>query len=227
MMIGIVGKKLGMTRIFTEQGVSVPVTVVEVPSNRVVRLFKVKSDGYNAVQVAWGQRKPQKALKAQLGQYAKAKVECAEGLIEYRLDSEAQDFQVGAEINVTHFSVGQKVDVQGKTLGKGFAGVIKRHHFSHQRMTHGNSRAHRAPGSIGQCQFPGKVFKGKKMAGHLGDCTRTVQNLEVVAVDVERRLVLIKGAVPASKGSRVVVRPAIKFRNQLQAQSSINSQEEN
>ncbi len=214
MTIGIVGRKRGMTRVFTEEGHSVPVTVVEASPNHVAALISPENGGYHAVQVAWGSKKPAAVSKPVAGNYAKANLEAAEGMLEYRInEDEAEQFPAGHEINVDMFEAGQKVDVTGTTIGKGFAGAIKRHHFSGQRNTHGNSLSHRAPGSIGQCQTPGRVFKGKKMAGHLGNAQRTTQNLEVVRVDSERNLLLIKGAVPAAKGGKVVVKPSVKQRN--------------
>ena len=211
MTIGIVGRKRGMTRVFTEDGRSVPVTVVEAAPNHVAGLITPETKGYSALQVAWGAKKPTALSKAEAGNYAKANLETGEGLLEYRVSAdELEQFPAGSEIKVDMFEAGQKVDVTGTTKGKGFAGAIKRHHFSGQRSTHGNSLSHRAPGSIGQCQTPGRVFKGKKMAGHLGDAQRTTQNLEVVSVDSERNLLLIKGALPAPTGGKVIVKPAVK-----------------
>ena len=211
MAIGIVGRKRGMTRVFTDQGDSVPVTVIEASPNRVTRLMDPETDGYRAVQVAWGGKRRNLINRPSAGNLAKAEVETAEGLLEFRLgDGDSIELAPGAEIKVDIFQDGQKVDVSGTTIGKGFAGAIKRHHFRSQRTTHGNSRAHRAPGSIGQCQTPGRVFKGKRMAGQLGDARRTTHNLEVVRVDAERNLLLIKGAVPGAKGGRVVIMPAVK-----------------
>jgi large subunit ribosomal protein L3 len=211
MAIGLVGKKCGMTRIFTEDGVSIPVTVVEVQPNRVTQVKSVDSDGYNAVQVTTGSRKASRVNKASAGHYVKSGVEAGRGLWEFRLDSsEDAEYKMGSELTVSLFAAGQKVDVTGRTIGKGFAGVIKRWGFSMQDATHGNSVSHRAPGSIGQCQTPGRVFKGKKMAGHMGNKQRTVQTLEIVRVDEERGLLLIKGSVPGAKGGDVVVRPAVK-----------------
>ncbi len=214
MTIGIVGRKRGMTRIFTEEGRSVPVTVVEASVNKVTRLINPKADGYRAVQVAWGSKRRNLINKPLSGVLSKADMESAAGIVEFRLnDGEGDELTSGAEIKVDIFAVGQKVDVTGSSIGKGYAGVIKRHHFSGQRNSHGNSLAHRAPGSIGQCQTPGRVFKGKKMAGHMGNAKRTVQNLEIVRVDAERSLLLIKGAVPGSKGGKVIVKPAVKARD--------------
>lgn len=202
-----------MTRIFTDQGESVPVTVIEVSPNRVTRLMDPETDGYRAVQIAWGEKRRGLINKTMAGNLAKSEIESAEGLLEFRLgDNDETELSPGAEIKVDIFSDGQKVDVSGTTIGKGFAGAIKRHHFSSQRNSHGNSRAHRAPGSIGQCQTPGRVLKGKRMAGHLGNTRTTTQNLEVVRVDAERNLLLIKGAVPGARGGRVVIMPAVKTR---------------
>ena len=203
MTMGIVGRKCGMTRIFTEEGVSIPVTVIEAQPNRISQLKTVESDGYRALQVTAGKRKPSHVPKPQAGHFANAKVEAGDLVTEFRLDdSDDSEFEIGSEINVESFAEGQKVDVIGTSIGKGFAGVVKRHHFHMQDATHGNSLSHRAPGSIGQNQTPGRVFKGKKMAGHLGNVRRTMQNLVVVRVDAERNLLLIKGAVPGHAGGR-------------------------
>jgi large subunit ribosomal protein L3 len=213
MTIGIVGRKAGMTRIFTDEGVSVPVTVIVAEPNRVTQVRSDDSDGYRALQVTTGSRKASRVNKAQAGHYAKAGVEAGRGLWEFRLaDGEGDDIEVGSEIKVGIFEQGQVVDVSGKSIGKGFAGGVKRHNFHTQDATHGNSLAHRAPGSIGQCQTPGRVFKGKKMAGHMGNEKCTVQNLEIVRIDEDRNLLLIKGAVPGAKGGDVVVSPAVKAR---------------
>lgn len=213
MAIGIVGRKCGMTRVFTEDGVSVPVTVVEAAPNRITQLKSLETDGYRAVQVTAGTRRPSRVTRPAAGHFAKAGVEAGRGLWEFRLkDGEGEDLQVGGEIKVDVFQPGQKVDVTGTTKGKGFAGTIKRHKFSGQDASHGNSLSHRVPGSIGQRQTPGRVFKGKRMAGHMGDVRRTVQNLEIVRVDVERNLILIRGAVPGAPGGDVLVRPSIKAR---------------
>ncbi len=213
MTIGIIGRKRGMTRVFTEEGASVPVTVVEATPNHITNLITTETKGYNAVQVSWGSKKSSSLTKSEAGNYAKANLETGEGLLEHRVtNEELEQFAAGSEIKVDMFEAGQKVDVTGTTNGKGFAGAIKRHNFSHQRNSHGNSISHRAPGSIGQCQTPGRVFKGKKMAGHLGNVQRTTQNLEVVRVDTERNLLLIKGSVPAVKGGRVVIKPSVKAR---------------
>ena len=211
MSLGLVGRKVGMTRIFTEDGVSVPVTVFDVSNNRVAQIKTPESDGYTAVQVAFGKRRASRVNKSMAGHLAKAGVEAGNVLKEFSVSPEdLGGLKAGDQISVSIFSVGQKVDVTGKTIGKGFAGGIKRHHFSSQRASHGNSVSHQAPGSIGMNQDPGRVFPGKRMAGHLGDVKRTQQNLEVVRIDVERQLLLVKGAVPGSKGSDLVVRPAIK-----------------
>jgi len=211
MAIGLVGKKAGMTRIFTEEGVSVPVTVVEVDPNRVTQMRSEEVDGYRAMQVTMGARRASRVNKAMAGHFAKAGTEAGVGLWEFRLaDGEGQDIEVGKRIGVDIFEVGQKVDVAGTTIGKGFAGGVKRHNFRTQDATHGNSLSHRAPGSIGQCQTPGRVFKGKRMAGHMGNVRRTVQNLEIVRVDAERNLLLIRGAIPGARGGNVIVTPAVK-----------------
>jgi large subunit ribosomal protein L3 len=202
-----------MTRVFTDAGESIPVTVVEALPNRITQVKSDDTDGYRSVQVTTGSRKPSRVTKPQQGHYAKAGVEAGRGLWEFRLESdEGADLEAGGEITVDVFSDGQAVDVIGTSIGKGYAGVIKRHNFSMQDATHGNSLAHRAPGSIGQNQTPGRVFKGKKMSGHMGNVRRTSVNLSVVRVDAERNLLLIRGAVPGSKGSDVIVRPAVKAR---------------
>jgi large subunit ribosomal protein L3 len=212
MTIGLIGRKRGMTRVFTEQGDSVPVTVVEVSPNRITQVKTVEADGYRALQVTLGNKRTSLLNKPQVGHFSKADVEAGEGLWELRLnDDEGADLEAGAELKVEQFETGQKVDVTGISKGKGFAGAVKRHNFSMQDATHGNSLAHRAPGSIGQCQTPGRVFKGKKMAGHMGDERVTTQNLEVVQIDTERNLLLIKGAVPGANGGQVTVRPAVKM----------------
>lgn len=213
MAIGLVGRKAGMTRVFTEDGVSIPVTLIEVEPNRVTQVKTEQSDGYRALQVTVGSRRPSRVTKPMVGHFAKAGVAPGRGLWEFRLNGdEGAEIAVGAELKVDLFQTGQKVDVTGTTIGKGFAGAIKRHHFRSQRATHGNSLSHRAPGSIGQNQSPGRVFKGKKMSGHLGAAQRCVQNLEVIRVDVERNLLAIKGAVPGAKGGDVLIRPAVKVR---------------
>ena len=212
MTIGLIGRKRGMTRVFTEQGDSVPVTVIEVSPNRVTQVKTVEADGYSALQVTMGTKRNSLVSKPEAGHFSKAEVEAGEGLWEIRLDSdEGADLETGAELKVDQFEAGQMVDVTGTSKGKGFAGGVKRHNFSMQDATHGNSLAHRAPGSIGQCQTPGRVFKGKQMAGHMGHERVTTQNLEVIQVDTERNLLLIKGAVPGAKNGRVAIRPAVKL----------------
>ena len=211
MTIGLVGRKLGMTRVFTEDGVSIPVTVIEVEANRVTQVKSLESDGYVAIQITTGSKKANRLNKAEAGHFAKAGVDAGRGLWEFRLnESEAADVAVGAELNVGVFTDVKKVDVTGTSKGKGFAGTVKRWNFRTQDMTHGNSRSHRVPGSIGQNQTPGRVFKGKKMAGHLGNERVTVQCLDVVRVDVERNLLLVKGAVPGATNGDLIVKPAVK-----------------
>ena len=212
MTIGLIGRKRGMTRVYTEQGESIPVTVIEVSPNRVTQVKTVENDGYSALQVTLGTKRTRLVNKPEAGHFSNAEVEAGEGLWELRLDGdEGTDLETGAELNVEQFETGQIVDVTGTSKGKGFAGAVKRHNFSMQDATHGNSLSHRAPGSIGQCQTPGRVFKGKKMAGHMGDERVTTQNLEVVRIDAERNLLLIKGAVPGANGGQVSVRPAVKM----------------
>lgn len=211
MTIGIVGRKVGMTRVFTEEGASVTVTVIEVDPNRVTQIKNVDTDGYRAVQVTTGSRKANRVNKPSAGHFAKAGVEAGRGLWEFTLaDGEGEDLQTGSEIKVDIFDAGQKVDVRGTSIGKGFQGGIKRHNFSMQDATHGNSLSHRSNGSIGQNQTPGRVFKGKKMSGQMGNVKVTAQNLEVVRVDAERNLLLVKGNVPGAKGGDLVVHPAVK-----------------
>ncbi len=211
MSLGLVGRKVGMTRIFTDDGVSVPVTVLDVSNNRVAQIKTPENDGYAAIQVAFGKRRPSRVNKSLAGHLAKAGVEAGNLLKEFPVSAEdLAALKPGDHISVSIFAVGQKVDVTGQTIGKGFTGSIKRHHFKSQRATHGNSVSHNAPGSIGMNQDPGRVFPGKRMAGHLGDVKRTQQNLEVIRVDVERQLLLVKGAVPGSKGSDLIVHPAVK-----------------
>ena len=211
MSLGLVGRKVGMTRIFTDDGLSVPVTVLDVSNNRVAQIKTPESDGYTAIQVAFGKRRASRVNKSLAGHLAKAGVEAGVLLKEFPVCSEdLANLKPGDQISVSIFAVGQKVDVTGRTIGKGFAGGIKRHHFSSQRATHGNSVSHNAPGSIGMNQDPGRVFPGKRMAGHLGDVNRTQQNLEIIRVDVERQLLLVKGAVPGCKGSDLIVHPAVK-----------------
>lgn len=211
MAIGLVGRKCGMTRIYTEDGSAIPVSVVHVDPNRVVQVKTVETDGYRAIQVTSGSKKRSRLSKPMAGHYAKASVEAGRGLWEFRLDDGDQaDYSVGSELGVDQFEEGQYVDVRGFTIGKGFAGVIKRYNFRTQDATHGNSLSHRAPGSIGQNQTPGRVFKGKKMAGHMGAEFMTVQSLKVASVDKERSLLMIRGAIPGPKGGDVVVKPAVK-----------------
>ncbi len=214
MTMGLVGRKCGMTRVFTEDGESIPVTVIEAQPNRITQVKTVETDGYRALQVTAGAKKPSRVSKPLAGHFAKAKVEAGDLITEFRLDdADGDEFDAGGELKVELFAEGQKVDVIGTSIGKGFAGGVKRHNFSMQDATHGNSLAHRAPGSIGQNQTPGRVFKGKKMAGHMGNVRRTAQNLVVVRVDADRNLLLIKGAVPGHAGGKVIVRPAVKARN--------------
>ena len=214
MTIGVVGRKVGMTRVFTDEGASLPVTVIEVEPNRVAQLKTVETDGYRAVQVTTGSRKASRVTKPAAGHYAKAGVEAGRGLWEFRLnDGEGEELEAAGEIKVDIFEAGQKVDVSGISIGKGFAGGVKRHNFRTQDATHGNSLSHRAAGSIGQCQTPGRVFKGKKMAGHMGAARVTTQNIEVVRVDAGRNLLLVKGSVPGSRGGDVVITPAMKLKN--------------
>lgn len=208
MSLGLVGRKVGMTRVFDEQGASVPVTVLEIAANRVTQVKTKDTDGYEAVQVAYGSKKANRVNKAEAGHFAKAGVEAGAGLIEFAI--EAGELKAGDVIEVSMFEAGQLVDITGTSKGKGFAGTIKRHNFDSQRTSHGNSRSHRVPGSIGQAQDPGRVFKGKRMAGQYGNTKSTVQNLVVVRVDAERNLLLVKGAVPGSINSDVVVRPSVK-----------------
>lgn len=211
MALGLVGRKVGMTRVFKEDGVSVPVTVIEVLPNKVTQHKSTEVDGYDALQVTTGSKRSSHVAKSEAGHYAKARVEPGEGLWEFRLaESEVSSYSDCSELTLDLFNEVSKVDVTGVSKGKGFAGGIKRHNFSSQRMTHGNSLSHRAPGSIGQNQTPGRVFKGKKMAGHLGNARRSIQNLDVVRIDKDRNLLLVKGAVPGAKGGRVIIRPAVK-----------------
>jgi large subunit ribosomal protein L3 len=211
MTIGIVGRKAGMTRIFTDEGVAVPVTVIAVEPNRVTQVKTVETDGYRALQVTTGTRRASRVTRPMAGHYAKAATEAGRDLWEFRLeDGEGDGIGVGSELKVDLFQAGQNVDVTGTVIGKGFAGTVKRHHFAMQDATHGNSLSHRAPGSIGQNQTPGRVVKGKKMSGHMGNVRRSIQNLEVVRVDTERNLLLLKGAVPGAQGGDVIIRPAVK-----------------
>jgi large subunit ribosomal protein L3 len=211
MAIGLVGKKSGMTRIFNEDGVSVPVTVIEAEPNRITQVKSIESDGYVAVQVTTGERRQSRVSKPMAGHFSKAKAGTGRGLWEFR-SAEAEELGVGGELTVEQFAAGQTVDVQGTSKGKGFAGTIKRWNFAGQDNTHGNSISHRAPGSIGQCQTPGRVFKGKKMSGHMGASRVTTQNLEIIKVDSERNLIMVRGAVPGATGADVFIRPAIKAR---------------
>jgi len=215
MTIGLVGRKCGMTRVFTEDGISIPVTVIEVLPNRITQIKTVDNDGYRAIQITTGTRKRSRVTRPMAGHYAKAGVEPGRGLWEFRVeDDKADSLTVGSELRVDLFTVDQLIDVIGVTKGKGFAGTIKRHHFAGQDATHGNSLSHRVPGSIGQRQSPGKVFKGKKMSGHLGDKQRTVQLQKIVRLDLDRNLILIRGAVPGAPGSDVIIRPAVKAKVQ-------------
>jgi len=214
MSIGLIGRKYGMTRIFCEDGTSVPVTVLQIDSNRVTQVKSLEIDGYRAIQVAAGEKKASKVNKAMTGHYAAANVTAGRGLWEFRLEEgEGSEFSLGSELPLSIFSEGQVIDAQGTSIGKGFAGGIKRHHFSMQDATHGNSVSHRVLGSIGMNQTPGRVFKGKKMAGHLGAAKTTIQNLTIHSIDAERNLILVKGAVPGAKGGDVVITPASKMRN--------------
>lgn len=211
MSLGLVGRKVGMTRVFAEDGASIPVTVLDMSANRVTQIKTPETDGYSAVQITFGAKKANRVNKAEAGHFAKAGIEAGEGLVEFRVDAEKlAGLKAGDALSVEIFAAGQLVDVSGTSIGKGFAGAIKRHNFSSNRATHGNSRSHNVPGSIGQAQDPGRVLPGKRMPGHLGDRKATVQNLEVVRVDAERQLLLVKGAVPGCKGNDIVVRPAVK-----------------
>lgn len=214
MSIGLVGRKSGMTRIFSDDGVSTPVTVIEILPARVTEVKTVESCGYDAIQITTGDKKSSRVSKPEAGVFSKANVAAGRGLWEFRLDSaeEAVDIVAGSEMSLDVFEAGQKVDVRGVSKGKGFAGVIKRWNFQMQDATHGNSLSHRAPGSIGQCQTPGRVWKGKKMAGHMGAVNRTVQNLEVVRVDLDKGLLMVKGAVPGAPGGDLVVKQAVKVK---------------
>ncbi len=209
MTIGLVGKKAGMTRVFSEDGQAIPVTVIEVPSQLVTQIKTQETDGYQAIQVTYGEKKASRVSKPAAGHFAKAGVQAGRGLLEFRTEEE---FTVGTELTVSRFEDGQKVDVTGTSKGKGFQGGVKRWNFQMQDATHGNSLSHRAPGSIGQCQTPGRVWKGKKMAGHMGSEQVTTQNLEIIRVDVERGLLLVKGAVPGATGGDLIVKPAVKVK---------------
>ena len=211
MSIGLIGKKQGMTRVFTPEGDSFAVSVVSVLPNTITQIKSVESEGYSSIQVTTGDKKEKHLSKAQQGHFKKSSVNAGEGLWEFRVNSDdLNELQVGSEINLDIFEEGQKIDVQGKSKGKGFAGTVKRWNFKMQDASHGNSISHRAPGSIGQCQTPGKVWKGKKMSGHMGDVRKTIQNLKIASIDVENNLVLIKGAIPGPTGSNVVLKPAVK-----------------
>ena len=215
MSVGLIGKKCGMTRVFNEDGMSVPVTVIEALPNRISQIKKIDKEGYSAIQVTSGNTKQSKINKALSGHFVSTKTKPGKNISEFRTsDSNADKFKTGMELKVNIFKKGQKVDVTGKTIGKGFAGTVKRHNFSTQDATHGNSLAHRAPGSIGQNQTPGRVFKGKKMAGHMGNVRRTAQNLEIIDIDTEKNILLIKGAVPGHPGSDVTVKLAVKQKDQ-------------
>jgi large subunit ribosomal protein L3 len=217
--LGLVGRKRGMTRVFTDAGETVPVTVIEALPNRVTQIKTTDRDGYRAVQVCYGARKPSRLPKPVAGHYAKANVAAGEALVEFRLGTaQGEDLKSGAELKVDMFAVGQVVDVTGTTIGKGYAGVIKRHHFAGGMATHGASLSHRVPGSIGQRQTPGRVFQGKRMSGHMGVERRTIENLRVVEVDAERNLLLIRGAVPGAEGGTVLVRPSVKAKGQARRQ---------
>ena len=211
MSIGLIGKKQGMTRVFTPEGDSFAVSVVSVLPNTITQIKSVESEGYSSIQVTTGEKKEKHLSKAQQGHFKKSSVNAGEGLWEFRVNSDdLNELQVGSELNLDIFEEGQKIDVQGKSKGKGFAGTVKRWNFKMQDASHGNSISHRAPGSIGQCQTPGKVWKGKKMSGHMGDVKKTIQNLKIASIDIENNLVLIKGAIPGPTGSNVVLKPAVK-----------------
>lgn len=214
MSIGLIGRKCGMTRVFCEDGSSVPVTVLQIDSNRVTQVKSIEKDGYRAIQVTAGEKKSSRVNKAMAGHFAAANVTAGRGLWEFRLDDgEGDDLSAGSELQADLFSQGQIVDVCGTSIGKGYQGAVKRHNFRTQDATHGNSLSHRAPGSNGMCQTPGRVFKGKKMAGHMGAVRTTTDNLTIHAIDGERNLILVKGAVPGAKGSDVIITPAAKMRN--------------
>lgn len=211
MSLGLIGRKIGMTRIFTENGDSLPVTVIDVSNNRVTQIKNTEKDGYSAIQLAFGIKRARRVSKSAAGHFSKAGVEAGSILREFRINEEKlEQFQSGSVIKSDIFEVGQKVDVSGITIGKGYAGAIKLHHFSSNRASHGNSKAHNKPGSIGMAQDPGRIFPGKRMSGHMGNVRRTTQNLEILKIDSERELLLIKGAIPGSKGGNVFVRPSIK-----------------
>lgn len=212
MALGLVGKKCGMTRVFTEDGVSIPVTVVSIENNRIAQIKDVETDGYHAIQIASGSKRPSILGKAATGHFAKAKIEPGANLCEFRLQQAEDELKVGDELRADMFTVGQKVDVAGTSKGRGFSGGVRRHNFRTQDASHGNSLSHRTLGSTGNCQTPGRVFKGRKMAGQYGNARATIQNLEIVRVDAERNLLLIKGAVPGAKGGRVIIEPAVKVK---------------
>jgi len=211
MSLGLIGRKVGMTRLFTDEGEAIPVTVIDVSDNRVAQVKTQETDGYDAVQLAHGTRRASRVTKAMVGHFAKAGVMAGNALNEFRVESEKlAEMKPGQVVGVDVFTAGQKVDVQGVSIGKGYAGTIKRYHFASGRASHGNSRSHNVPGSIGMAQDPGRVFPGKRMTGHLGDVTRTVQNLVIARVDAERNLIMVKGAVPGAPGGKVIVTPAVK-----------------
>jgi len=214
MAIGLVGRKIGMTRVFNQEGDSTAVTVIEVEPNRITQIKTEETDGYSALQITTGERRANRVSKPLTGHYSKAKTEAGRILCEFRLDNDDSEYELSSALDMNMFEAGQKVDVTGISRGFGFQGGIKRHNFRGQDNSHGNSISHRAPGSIGQCQTPGRVFKGKKMAGHMGAAKATTQNLELVEVDVDKGLLLIKGAVPGSKGGDVIIKPAVKAKNQ-------------
>ncbi len=217
MSLGLIGRKVGMMRIFTDSGESLPVTVIDVSNNKVVQIKNTKTDGYSAIQLVYGHKKASRLNKSLSGHFAKAGVEAGSVLKEFRISEESQDeeLKVGTAISASIFSIGQKVDVSGTTIGKGYAGTIKRHNFSSNRASHGNSKAHNKPGSIGMAQDPGRIFLGKKMSGQLGNVKKTIQNLEIIRVDAERSLLLLKGAVPGFSGGNVIVRPSVKIRKKI------------
>lgn len=214
MSLGLMGRKIGMTRIFTESGDSLPVTVIDVSNNRVTQIKNTATDGYSAVQLSFGRKKASRVNKSIGGHYSKAGLEAGSILREFKVDKDDHlTLEIGTEVKIDIFKVGQKVDISGVTIGKGYAGVIKRHNFSSNRASHGNSKAHNKPGSIGMAQDPGRIFPGKRMSGHLGNVKRTIQNLKILRIDSERNLLLIKGAIPGSKGGNVIVRPSVKISN--------------
>ena len=211
MSLGLIGRKVGMTRLFTDEGEAIPVTVIDVSDNRVAQVKTQATDGYDAVQLAHGTRRASRVTKAMAGHFAKAGVMAGNALNEFHVDAEKlAELKPGQVVGVDVFAAGQKVDVQGVTIGKGYAGTIKRYHFASGRASHGNSRSHNVPGSIGMAQDPGRVFPGKRMTGHLGDVTRTVQNLVIARIDAERNLIMVKGAIPGAPGGKVLVTPAVK-----------------